>query len=161
MKLTNAIAMTVLIAACGGDAPEDAPATAEVKIESVPASTPFDVQLSQCKHAERAAIYGRSAELWQAEYYGSGDIRSLNLTVWRLASDSSLQFSLRARQGDNTYFIDTVEGSQKVGSGGVLVTAAGEGSGTQIVVEGKDQSGNELRATVSCNDLIEPVIEGG
>lgn len=154
------VSVPLLLVACGNADERSGGVAKAESIEPVTASAPFDVQLSQCSHIENTVVGGRPAEYWRAEYYGSEDVRSLKLEVWRLESGES-ELKFRARQGDQVYHIITVEDSPKVGTAAVTVEPSGEGSGTLLTVTGKDQSGNDLRAVVACNDLIEPVTGTG
>ena len=159
--MKNAIKIgIVLLAACGGGNEEQqSQADTEQVSNDAPAPGAVDLQITQCTHTENASIYGKPAAQWRAEHYGSEDPTSANLTVWRMKTGGEDQFSFHMVQSGETYRINTVEGSTKVGSGTVTVTA--QGKGAQFVMSGKDQNGNDLRATIYCDGLIEPVAEGG
>ena len=147
------------LAACGGDSQEQPAPAVEMSSNHAPAPTPVDLQITQCTHTENASIYGKPAAQWRAEHYGSEDPTSANLTVWQMKAGGPDQFNFHMVQSGATYRIDTVEGSTKVGSGSVTVTR--QDKGVQFVMSGKDQNGNDLRATIYCDGLIEPKAEGG
>jgi hypothetical protein len=155
-----------LLLACGGNGTEEAAeedgtaqlssATSSPSTEdNAPPSEPLTLNLDQCQHAPQAAIYNRPAKLWRAEQPGENYV---SLTVWQLNAGGT-EFSLSRSAGSNTYRIDTVNGGQKVGSGSVAITSQGEGASFEI--SGKDQNGNDLRATITCTKLVPLVAEGG
>jgi hypothetical protein len=159
MRATLSIALALGMTACGGDAVPDEEAKVTAESPAGP-SRPIEATVVQCTHTEEASIYNVKAAQWRAEYYGSGAVQSLNLTVWRPAAGGPDQFSLAASQDGNQYRIDTVEGSQQVGSGTITMEPDADG-GARFSIDGKDQNGHPLRATVSCGEFIEPVAEGG
>ena len=160
MRFTLCLAATVVLLGCADEPQSDQPAQSTpdqtASTSDVPASAPINVQLPQCMHAPEASIYTRPAEQWRAEQYGEN---TLSLTVWRMKSDGNTQFSLYTTQSGKTYQIDTVEGSTKVGEGSVGIRT--EGAVTTFVIQGKDQSGNPLTATIKCDKLIPLIAEGG
>ena len=164
MKSKYFVAVMMLLA-CGNDPDENTPQkdtteqTAEVMRNGADAAEMVNVQLDQCTYTPAASIYGRPAAQWRAESPASGNVGNLSLTVWRMATGGPEQFSLYTRQGEHDYRIDTVEGSQKVGSGSVVITQ--QGGAARFEINGTDQYGNVLKAVVSCAKFVEPVAEGG
>ena len=157
---TVTCAVLILLAACGDAEPD---AQTELPKDDAVAAGPagnIDATVVQCTHTDQASIYNVKAAQWRAEYYGSGDVRSLNLTVWRPAAGGEDQINFAASKGGQQYRINTVEGGQKVGSGRVVIEEDDEG-GARFVIDGEDQNGNPLHATVSCGEFVEPTAEGG
>lgn len=160
MKSQIALAAGLLFIACA-DQPQsnqaaNAPQTSESNVDAVPASEPINAQLPQCQHAADASIYNRPASQWRVEQYGQS---TLSLTVWRHKDGGNTQFSFYATQDGNTYRIDTVDGSPKVGEGTVDIIT--EGTATTFQIQGKDQSGNRVMARITCDQLVPLVAEGG
>ena len=157
---TVACALSVLLAGCGD---READPQAEPQENSTAVAGPagaIDATVVQCTYTDQASIYNVKAAQWRAEYYGSEDVRSLNLTVWRPVAGGEDQINFVANKGGEQYRINTVEGSEKVGSGRVIIEEDEEG-GARFVIDGKDQNGNPLHATVSCGEFVEPAAEGG
>ena len=161
MNRAFATLLVITLAACGGsDAPESE--TAEPSEAAAPAGAERargDADLSydipECKHAPQASIYNRMGEMWMVEQTGD---ESLHLTVWHLQSGSD-EFSFASSANGEQRRIDTVEGSTRTGSGNVTITRNGES--VRFVIDGKDQSGNTVRANVNCAKLVPLVAEGG
>lgn len=157
IRSTPILFIAFLFFACGGEPQPDSDTQLESASESVAQSKPIAADVEQCTFTENASIYDRPASQLRAEHHD--DDSDLNLTVWRMHADGAHQINLHVRQGEETYRINTVEGSSLAGNANVVVTP--QGSGTTIEIDGKDQSGNDLRATISCASLGEPVVEGG
>ena len=167
VKSAGVLVAGILLLGCGGEDRPGSESTQEsnsrppsesaVATPNLPGSKPINAKIERCTFTEEAQIYGRPAAQWRAEQAGANG--NLNLTVWRMDADGAHQINMYVQQGDHTYRINTVEGSSKEGSGTVTVTP--EGGGAKFEINGKDQSGNDLRATIFCGTLGEPVIEGG
>ena len=160
MRLVVTLAIMLAASACADESQPDQPAAdvenSTASNANLPASGPIDVQVAECKHAPDASIYNRPASQWRAEQFGESH---LSLTVWRYKDGRPTEFSFSTTRGDNTYRIDTVEGSTKVGEGTLEIV--GNGEATAFEIRGKDESGNALNATVKCDKLVPLVAEGG
>ena len=160
MRLGAAGLLMIVVTACGGTDTDSEGEVPETETAVAGPAGNIDATVVQCTYTEEASIYNVKAAQWRAEYYGSEDVRSLNLTVWRPAAGGEDQINFVANKGGQQYRINTVEGSQKVGSGRVVIEEHDEG-GARFVINGEDQNGNPLHATVSCGEFVEPVAEGG
>ena len=160
MRLVVALAVVVGFSACADQSQSHETTETEQNsasdAASLPASQPINVELSECKHAPDASIYNRAASQWRAEQFGD---TPLSLTVWRHKDGGATQFSFYTTQGGNTYRIDTVDGSTKVGEGTVQIGT--EGEATTFEIRGADESGNQLNATIKCQKLVPLIAEGG
>ena len=163
MKFTMALVLSLAWFGCGGDSDsetsEDAAPAPEADAREANTSAgdaDFSTELAECKYAADASIYNRPASQWHVEQFGDN---SLNLTVWRMKDSGALQFSLHRSEGEKTNEINTVEGSPKVGEGTVTLTEQGEGA--RFDINGKDQSGNDVKAQVTCTKLVPLIAEGG
>ena len=160
MRLVVAFAVVFGCSACADQSQPNQTAEAEQnpasEAQDLPASEPINVQLSECKYAPDASIYNRAASQWRAEQFGDNPI---SLTVWRHKDGGATQFSFYTTQRGNTYRIDTVDGSTKVGEGTVQI--GNEGDATTFEIRGKDESGNQVNATIKCDKLVPLIAEGG
>lgn len=135
--------------------------TVPIEITAVVGGQTYSVAgTGECTHTEQASIYDVRAAQWRASYSGSsGDLRSLNLTIWQPAAGGADQANLSLQIGDTDHRIATVTGGEIVGSG--TATAVRSGSGGTLTVEGRDANGTAVRVTAECARLDVPVAEGG
>ncbi len=116
--------------------------------------------LGECHHTTEASIYGVPASMWSAHAdTESGDLRSVNLTLWQPGASGEIQVSLALTTGGRTHEIATVKGADFQGTGSGRVEPSGAGG--SMHVEGKDAEGRGVRLTVECSRWTEPVAEGG
>jgi hypothetical protein len=116
--------------------------------------------MGKCTHAKEGSIYGVPAALWQIQDSDAGQIRHASLTVWRpTTANGPDQFSMAVSTASAQHVINTVKGSQMVGSGGVTMHPAGQGAHFEVV--GTDGDGRSVRATFQCARFTEHQAEGG
>jgi hypothetical protein len=130
------------------------------------ASTPITVALTvggkaynakgkgECTFAPVASIYGVRAQQWGVRLSGGGELSSVGLTVWRPSAGGGDQLNLYVSVGSKSHRIDTVKGSQKVGSG--TVTVQPKGMGGRFTIDGKDAAGAAIRGTIECGRFAAP-----
>jgi len=83
-----------------------------------------------------------------------------NLEIRRgAASDASDQFVFSFLDGQRSGTIQTVSGSERMGSGTVRVTR--HGTGARFDVEGRTKEGDPIRATIDCSALQKGEGAGG
>ncbi|HUR95680.1 MAG TPA: hypothetical protein VMY76_13940 [Gemmatimonadales bacterium] len=116
--------------------------------------------LGECQYTSEASIFQVPAALWRASVEAeTGQLRSVNLTLWQPKGSDEMQVSLTLANTGGTYSIATVKGAELKGSGNGRVEPSGAG-GT-IRVEGKDADGHSIRVVLECARWTEPVAEGG
>ena len=114
-----------------------------------------------CKHTSDASIYDVPAALWMVEYGNSagGDIKRLNLTLWKPKGGSADQVSLSLETGRSSHRINSGGKARSVGSGTVTVSRLG--SGGRLNLKGKDAKGKKIELTVKCPAYAGVEAEGG
>jgi hypothetical protein len=150
MRLSIILATSLAAAACG----ESPRAAADSSADTAPAppAGPIEATVVQCTYTDSASIQNVRAAQWRAEYYGSGDVRSLNLTVWRPIVGGPDRVSLAASKDGRKYLL---------ADGGQVNIEEDDEGGARFIVDGLDQHGNPLHATVSCGEFLEAVVAGG
>jgi hypothetical protein len=114
----------------------------------------------RCTHTDEASIYGTPAAMWRVEDSDAESIRHASLTVWRPKSGGVDQFSFSLSTASGDHRIDTVKGSQLVGSGTITVRSL-EGGGARFDILGQDADGRPVRVTFQCARFTPPRVEGG
>jgi hypothetical protein len=112
-----------------------------------------------CQHAPDASIRGASASLWTVQYSGAGkgELKQLNLTLWRLKDTDSDQLSLSLETGSKSHRIETGEG-ESVGEGTVTILPSGPGG--RLEVSGRDGKGKKIQVTIDCSAFGDVAAEG-
>jgi hypothetical protein len=129
------------------------PAEVSVKI----AGEPYEAKgQASCTHEPKASIYDVAAAMWTVRQE-SGD-RSIQLTLWKPANGSPSMFSLAAN-GKKNVTVNTVRGSQVVGSG--TVTLASSAKGGTFTIDAKTKAGEPVTGTIRCDAFTPAIAEGG
>ena len=108
-----------------------------------------------CKHEPSGSIYDLPAALWmvQTDGPGTGEIKQLNLTLWRPKNGSADQVSVSIDAGATTARIDVNPRGKPVGQASVELQPVG--SGGRFELHGKDAKGANVNLTITC-----PTFEG-
>jgi hypothetical protein len=114
-----------------------------------------------CHFAPMASYRDMRARMWQIEFSAEGKtgLTNLTLTAWHPLSGGADQMSLYVGIGSVRHRIDTVKGSDNVGSGTLKLKPSGDG-GT-FVINGKDDKGASIKGTVECMSFSSPPAEAG
>jgi hypothetical protein len=114
----------------------------------------------QCTYAEQASIRGVPSSMWQVQYRGRDEgISHTSVTVWRPEGGGVDQLSMSLQGESGHHQINTVVGSERAGSGAVLLRP--QGDGIRLELDGRDEQGTAIRLTIACARLIPAVAEGG
>ena len=114
-----------------------------------------------CKHTPDASIYDLPAALWLIQYGNpsGGEIKQLNLTLWKPKDGSSDQVSLSLETGRSSHRISSGGKAQPAGS--ATVTVSPLGSDGRLDLKGKDVEGRKIELTVNCPVFAGIEAEGG
>ena len=83
-----------------------------------------------------------------------------NLHIRRgTTSEASQQFVFSFHEGSRSGVIQTVQGSERMGSGTVEVTR--QGMGARFVIDGRTKEGQPLHATIECSAFQKSEAAGG
>ena len=114
----------------------------------------------QCTYAEQASIRGVPSSMWQVQYRGRDEgITQTSVTVWRPDGGGVDQVAVSMQVEARHHQINTVVGSERAGSGAVLLRP--QGDGIRLELDGRDETGTALRLTIACARLIPAVTDGG
>lgn len=114
----------------------------------------------KCTYAEQAYIRGVPSSMWQVKYRGRDEsISHTSVTVWRPEGGGVDQLSVSLQGESGHHQINTVVGSERAGSGAVLLRP--QGDGIRLELDGRDEEGTTIRLTIACARLIPATAEGG
>jgi hypothetical protein len=117
--------------------------------------------VGRCKHAPEASIYDVPAALWMVEYStpDNGQLKQLNLTLWRPKNGGPDQISLAAETGSGSHRVNIGGRQKQEGSGTVKLSPSGAGG--RFEFKGKDAAGTSLEVEISCPEFAGVEAEGG
>lgn len=160
------LGLSIIAGACDGAAqrrPASEGTSGEsVKISGRVANKTLDASgVGRCKHAPDASIYAVPAALWLVEYSSpeAGQLKQLNLTLWRPKDGSPDQISLSLETGSTSHRVNIGGPGQQVGSGSVKFSPSGGGG--RFEFKGKDAGGTALEVGISCPAFAGVEAEGG
>ena len=170
MRTIHALALSALVVATPASPRKASPrgfanapaATEPLTISIAVGGKTYEVSgKGECKHTALASYRDMRAAMWQVEYNTEGKtgLTNLVLTAWRPLAGGADQMSLYVGIGSGKHRIDTVKGSQNVGSGTLSVKPTGTGGIFEI--EGKDEKGTSIKGTVECGSFSAPEAVAG
>lgn len=114
-----------------------------------------------CRHEPSGSIYDVPAALWMIEGSGPdrGEIKQLNLSLWRPKNGSADQISLSIETGSGPHRIELSPRREPLGSATVRLQP--EGAGGRIELTGKDSKGVTVNLTISCPTFEAVEAAGG
>ena len=114
----------------------------------------------ECTYAEEAFIRDISSSMWQVNYRGrDGGLSHASVTIWRPVGGGVDQLSVIVEGESGRHQINTVVGSERAGSGAVLLRP--QGDGIRLELDGRDEEGTTIRLTIACARLTPAMAEGG
>lgn len=117
--------------------------------------------IGRCRYAPEASIYDVPAALWLVEYSNpdDGQLKQLNLTLWRPKNGSPDQISLAVETGSASHRVNIGGRGEQAGSG--RVTLSPSGGGGRFEFSGKDAAGTRVEVGISCPAFAGVEAEGG
>jgi hypothetical protein len=114
-----------------------------------------------CRHAPDASIRDVSASLWMVQYTSSGEgqLKQVNLTLWRPKDGASDQLSLDVETKSGTHRVKTGGEGKNQGEGAVDIQPNGPGG--RFEISGKDAAGKRIQITIDCPVFAGVEAEGG